>query len=224
LPLSDAFTVYARSMSALAAEQLTAHIRDMSKRLIELRSAPIVERYNGPVLFQDQASAEIFAQIFAPRLVASRQPITDNPQFEMIFSRTQSPFQDRVGSRVLPDWASIVNDATITELKGTPLFGGHSIDDDGVRLRKTSVVENGILKTLLVTRNPVRGVTRSTGNHREFGAAPNNLFFMTRSGLSDAALKEKLLSLVQQRAKPYGIVVRRLRNPFGGDPEERILS
>jgi len=224
MPLSDALTVYERSMAALPSEQLEAQIREMSKRLVELRSAPLVERYNGPVLFEGQASAEIFAQAFAPRLVATRRPTTDNPQFAMIFSRTVSPFQDRMGSRVLPEWASVTDDPTAKEHNGTPLLGGYLVDDDGVRARKTVVVESGTLKTLLLARHPVPGMPQSTGNERGFGVAPTNLFFTVQNGLSETATREKLLSLVAQRRKPYGIVVRRMRNWLITDPQELMES
>jgi PmbA/TldA metallopeptidase C-terminal domain len=225
MPLGDAIAVYERSVAALPSEeQLIAQIRDMARRLAELRSAPLVERYDGPVLFEGQASAEVFAQAFAPTLVASRRPIADNPQFEMIFSRAENPFQERVGARVLPDWVSITDDPTQKEEKQVPLLGGYSVDKDGVRARKTVVVENGVLKTLLLSRDPVRGMLHSTGNDRGFGVAPSNLFFTVRSGLSDAATKDKLLSLARQRGKPYGIVVRRVRNPLVGDQQELMES
>jgi len=222
MPLSDALTVYERSVEALPSAPLEVQIRDMSKRLVELRSAPLVERYNGPVLFEGQASAEIFAEAFAPRLVATRRPITDNPQFEMIFSRSQSPFQDRVGSRVLPEWASVTDDPTAKEHDGTPLLGGYLVDDDGVRAHKTAVVENGVLKTLLLARHPVSGMPQSTGNERGFGVAPTNLFLTVQNGLNETAIREKLLTLVTQRGKSYGIVVRRMRNWLVTDPQEMM--
>jgi microcin-processing metallopeptidase PmbA/TldD-like protein len=225
MPLGDAVVVYERSVAALPGkEQLTAQIHDMARRLTELRSAPLVERYDGPVLFEGQASAEVFAQAFAPKLVASRRPIADNPQFEMIFSHAANPFQDRVGARVLPDWASITDDPTRKEVNQVPLLGGYFVDEDGVRARRTAVVENGALKTLLVSRDPVRGMLHSTGNDRGFGVAPSNLFFTVRGGLSDAATKDKLLSLARERGKPYGIVVRRVRNPLVGDQRELMES
>jgi hypothetical protein len=225
MPLGDELAVYERSMAALPGEeQLAAQIRDMGNRLVELRSAPLVERYNGPVLFEGQASAEIFGQVFAPKLVASRRPVTENAQFEMLTSRGESSLQDRLGARVLPDWAGVTDDPTRQEQNGVPLLGGYSVDYDGVRAHKTVVVENGILKTLLLSRAPVRGMLHSTGNQRGFGVAPSNLFLTVQNGLTDAALKEKLLSLAQQRAKPYAIVVRRLRNPLLGDPREMMAS
>jgi hypothetical protein len=225
MPLADELAVYQRSMAALPGEdQLAAQLRDMGKRLLALRSAPLVERYNGPVLFEGQASAEVFAQAFAPKLVASRRPVTDNPQFEMLATRGESPLQDRLGARVLPDWASVTDDPTRQEQGGAPLLGGYSVDNDGVRARKTVVVENGFLKTLLLSRAPVRGMPHSTANQRAFGVAPSNLFLTVQNGLTNAALEQKLLELAQQRGKPYAIVVRRLRNPLLGDPREMATS
>ncbi|HET7840829.1 MAG TPA: metallopeptidase TldD-related protein, partial [Terriglobia bacterium] len=143
LPLSDGIAAYAHSMNELSFDQLAGRVREMEDRLTKLMAAPLVARYIGPVLFEGQASAEIFAQAFVPKLVASRRPIADNPAFEMIFSRAQSPFQERIGARVLPDWASLTDDATVADYQGQALLGSYAVDDEGVRAGKTSLVENG---------------------------------------------------------------------------------
>ncbi len=222
LPVSDAVTAHTRTLEGISDDLVEAGIRGMCARLLELRSAPLVTRYNGPVLFEGQASAEIFAQAFVPKLVASRRPIADNPAFEMVFARAQSPFQERIGARVLPDWATLTDDATVASYQGQPLLGAYTVDDEGVRAGKTSLIENGILKSLLVSRDPVRGLTHSTGNVRGFGITPSNLILTARDGLDDKALKAKLLSLVQQRGAPFGIIVRRLHDPFAEDPQEAM--
>jgi TldD protein len=224
-PLSDATAVFARSMSGLPSDdELISQVKELGARLGDLRAAPVADEYNGPVLFEGQASATLFAQAFAPKLVAARRPVADNPQFEMIFSRSQNPFQDRLGARVLPDWAGIIDDPTKQEEKGKPLVGGYSVDDEGVRARRTVLVENGVLKALLTSRDPVRGLPHSSGNDRGFGVSPSNVFFLVKDGLSDAAMKDKLLGLAQQRGMPFGIVVRRLVNPLLGDPQDMLTS
>jgi hypothetical protein len=224
-PLHDAVAAYARSMSGLPNDvELISQIKEMGARLGELRAAPVADRYNGPVLFEGQASAALFAQAFVPRLLAARRPVADNPQFEMIFARSANPFQDRLGARVLPDWAGVVDDPTKQDENGSPLFGGYSVDDEGVRTRRTSLVSDGVLKSLLTSRDPVRGLPHSTANDRNFGVAPSNVFFVVKNGLSDAAMKEKLISLAQQRGMPFGIVVRRLVNPLLGDPQDMLSS
>ena len=55
------------------------------RRLAGLREVAPAERYNGPVLFEGQAAAELFAQGFAPRLLASRIPdeiVEDNKRIK----------------------------------------------------------------------------------------------------------------------------------------------
>jgi len=78
------------------------------------------------------------------------------------------------------------------------------------------VVENGILKTLLTSRGPVRGVLQSTGNLRANGVAPSNLFVNATKSVSPEDLKKQLLDLVKNRGLDYGIVVRRLSNRATG--------
>ena len=113
---------------------------------------------------------------------------------------------------------------TLTNSGDTPLTGWYDFDDEGVRAGKTELVVNGVVKSLLVSRAPVRGLDHSTGSVRGLGVAPSNLIFTARDGLDEQALKAKLLSLVRERGVPYGIIVRRLKNPLAGDPQEAMSS
>lgn len=56
---------------------------------------------------------------------------------------------------------TVVDDPTIA---GAGFFGGFPVHDDGVRAAPTTLVERGILRTLLSTRNPVARVDASSGN------------------------------------------------------------
>jgi predicted Zn-dependent protease len=86
------------------------------------------------------------------------------------------------------------------------------VDEDGVPTREMKLVENGILKTLLTTRDPVRGFDHSSGSRHAGQAAPSNLFVTAENGLSEADLRARFLAMVKERNKEYGIVVRRMRN------------
>ena len=152
--------------------EMEARIRAMAERLGRLREAGFVERYNGPVLFEGQAAAELVSQILAPRLLALRTPIADNPMFGRFGSRPQNPFLEKLGSRVLPRFLSVIDDPTAGSHGEAPLLGGYEVDEEGVRSRRTTVVQRGILKTLLATRTPVSGVSNSTGNRRNARTEP----------------------------------------------------
>ena len=115
--------------------ELEASIRAMAERLGRLREAGFVERYNGPVLFEGQAAAELVNQILAPRLLALRTPIADNPRFGPFGSGPQNPFLEKLGSRVLPRFLNIVDDPTAGSHGEAPLLGGYEVDEEGGALQ-----------------------------------------------------------------------------------------
>jgi hypothetical protein len=121
-----------------------------------------------------------------------------------------SKLQDRLGSRVLPSFLSIVDDPTQSSYQGTPLVGSYSVDDEGVRGRPTTLVDHGFLKTLLNTRAPVSAIPQSTGSYRTFGAQPSNLILTVTDGASEQELKDQLLNMIKMRNKEFGVVVRKV--------------
>ena len=193
--------------------ELEAKIRAMAERLGRLREAGFVERYNGPVLFEGQAAAALVSQVLAPRLLALRTPIADEPMFGGFGSGSQNPFLEKLGSRVLPRFLTVIDDPTAGSHGEAALLGGYDVDDEGVRSRRTTVVQRGILKTLLATRTPVSGVSNSTGNRRNAGPSPSNLFLIPQNGLKTEEIRQELLSLVRERGLDFGIVVRRIGSP-----------
>ena len=214
MPLQDFVALYGRSMGELPGkEMLAARVREMGERLEKLREAPLLDRYNGPVLFEGQAAAEVCSQILAPRLLAVRRPVAENPQVEAYLGMMDNPFLDKLGARVLPEFLSVVDNPTLPEFNQTRLLGSYQVDDEGVRARETMLVEKGILKTLLAARSPVSGIAHSTGNRRSSGVLPSNLIVSAEKGLSDQELREQFFKLIKRRGKEYGIVVRRLENP-----------
>jgi hypothetical protein len=224
-PLHDFLAAYGHSIDDLPSPRdLESRALAMGQRLEKLRSATLVDRYNGPVLFEGQAAAELFNQVIVPALLAARLPLSDTPQFGLFSASLENPYQDRLGGRVLPDFLSVADDPTLSRYQDEPLLGGSRVDDDGVPTRRTVLVENGTLKTLLATRNPVAGITQSTGSRRVGTVAPSNLLVTASQGLPKDAMKAKLLSIVQQRGKPFGIVVERLADPMAGEAQDMMMS
>ena len=106
-------------------------------------------------------------------------------------------------------------------LRSDGFLGGYAVDDEAVPAGATYLVENGVLKTLLTTRNPIRGVNGSTGNRRGSRAAPSNLLLTSRRGLSREELLAELMLLIEERQAEFGVIVRRLGNP-GYRPPPRL--
>ena len=230
-PLDDFYQTFARTWAELPHKTaLLDAVRDLGRRLSAAREAALLDQYNGPVLFEGQAAAEIFSQVFAPLLSGRPRPVIESTGgrggrggFPGAPTPPDNPFLDKLGARVLPDIFTVVDNATLTELNGAPLFGDARVDDEGVPTRSVTLVEKGRLKSLLVSRAPIRGVARSTGSLQGSTPLPSNVIVSAADGLDPAALKTELLKLVEQRGKEYGIIVRRLANPqFGsGSPSAR---
>lgn len=212
--LADFVVAYGRSWEDLPRRaELEKKIREMATHLGRLRDAETVDLYSGPVLFEGQAAAELVNQGLGPKLLAQRTPMLDDPRREQFFQLARNPFQDKLGARVLPRFLSVVDNPTAATFGEIPLLGGYQVDEEGVRSRETTVIQRGILKTLLTTRNPVRGIPKSTGHRRNMGPSPSNLFVQARNAMSGDEIKQELLSLVQERGLDYGIIVRRMGNP-----------
>lgn len=195
------------------AETLAERVRTMAATLSARRTAEFVDRYSGPVLFEGQAAAELFAQVLAPKLLAVRVPVAEDSRMEGFTATLRNPFQDKIGARVLPRGFSVHDDPTLDSYAGTPLYGGYRIDDDGIPAAPTALIENGVLKRLLATRNPIEGIAGSTGNRRMMGVPlPSNLLVATNRGMSDEEVAEEFKLLIEERGNDYGVVVRRLAN------------
>ena len=226
LPIHDSIEFYCRSAADLPQKkELFSQVREMGRRFEKLRSATSIERYNGPVIFEDRAAAEIFAQVFAPGLVTSRTPVNEDPRFEMYFSQLLEKmgggenFLDKIGGRVLPDFVNLVDNPHIEEYHGMRLLGSSKIDDDAVLTRETRLVEKGILQTLLSSRIPVKSIAHSTGSRSGIGPAPSNLILSSDKKSSNEELRKELLRRVKLRNLPYGIIVRRV----GGNGMNSLL-
>ena len=213
IPLSDVEVMHARSFHDLPPrDEILKRIRALESRLENLRKAPLLERYTGPVLFEGQAAGELMMQSLGSALVGVPRVVVDDLRFERAFN-ANGGFADKIGARVLPDFMSVTDEPAARERQGTPLFGGYPVDDDGVKAGRTLLVDKGILKTLLHSRALIPDTTQSTGNHRGTGVMPSNLFFTTDKRLPAEELKAELLRRAKQRGKEYGVVVRRMGNP-----------
>jgi len=211
LPIADSFSLYGRQQSDLPTKaELVEQTRELAVRVRDLREAPLLDRYNGPVLFEGVGAVQAFAQGFAQSLLGQRLPFSSDPRFQQAAAQLENPFLDKLGARVLPSFLSVKDDPTLESS-----LGRYAADDDGVKSSPTQLVSDGILETLLTTRTPVRGVLASSGSRRAGGASPSSMFVSSSEGLDRAALKAQLIKTIEQRRKEYGIIVRRLGGSRG---------
>jgi predicted Zn-dependent protease len=230
MTLRDAIVFHALDSDSLPAEAVMANaVAALGERVTAMAKARTGEVYSGPVVFEGQAAAQVFAEILGRNLALRRRPVTEPGRAgQFAFSELEG----RQGARVLPDWMDVVDDPLRKEWRGRPLFGSYEVDEEGVVPQPLPLVEKGVLKGFLLTRQPVRGYQRSNGRARlksAFGAhaaAVSNLFICAGEAVPPAELEKKLLEICQARNKPYGILVRRMDFPSSATFDEirRLLS
>jgi hypothetical protein len=130
----------------------------------------------------------------------------------------KSDWVGRLGARVLPSGVSVLDDPGAKEFHGTPLIGGYAVDDEGVRAQKVTLVENGNLKSELMSRRPGPDSNQSNGHGRAAflnDAKPtlSNVIFSPAESLSAADLKKKFLDTCRAEKLAYCLVVREMDNP-----------
>ena len=101
----------------------------MAEHVTALSQAPAGEAYDGPVLFEAPAAAQLFGQLLGDNLKMTRKPIADPGRSAPY---VPSELENRVGSRILPEWMDVVDDPTQTEWHGHTLLGHYSYDIEGV--------------------------------------------------------------------------------------------
>jgi len=180
--------------------EVIAAARKVAEELTALRSAPVIEDYAGPVLYEGEAAGRWLSDSLVPHLSAG---LRWGPEFE-----------NRMGQLVLPRGVSIVDDPQRSEQGGQRLVGTMKIDDEGEEAQRVELVKDGKLVGLLASRTPSKKVKTSNGHARAGlpGMPPQagitNLIVQSSKGLSDAALEKKLLELVRKRGAEFGLIVR----------------
>src|SRR5688572_15467848 len=155
LPLYNSY--FSRTADGLPDEkQLLAAVREMMSLLARLRTAPLVDPFTGPAILSGRAAGVFFHEIFGHRVEGHRQREADDAQ----------TFAKSVGRPILPSFLSVVFDPTRRRLGNTELHGYYQYDDEGVKARPVTVVEDGVLKTFLLGRAPLTAFPRSNGHGR----------------------------------------------------------
>ena len=180
--------------------EILAAVKRAGSNLDNLLHAPLSDPFVGPAILSGRATGVFFHEIFGHRVEGHRQKDESEGQ----------TFTKSVGKPVLPDFLSVVFDPTKADYQGTALNGTYLYDDEGVKARPVTVVENGILKTFLMSRSPVQGFPQSNGHgRREAGAEivsrQSNLFVESSKHVSDAELRQMLIAEVKRQNKPYGL-------------------
>jgi predicted Zn-dependent protease len=170
--------------------------------------SPLNDPTVGPALLTGRAAAVFFHEVFGHRAEGHRLKDVNEGQ----------TFAKKVGEPILPEFLSIVDDTTMKKLGNQDLLGYYQYDDEGVVAQRVVLVDHGVLKDFEMSRSPIVGFAHSNGHgRRQIGATPvsrqGNLIVQSSKMVTDAELRAKLIELVKQQGKPYGLLIDDI---FGG--------
>jgi len=208
LPLYKSYFVY-DTKDFPSDDKIIADAREMSKMISALRKAPVAESYSGPALMTAKASGVFFHEIFGHRIEGARLKQESDAQ----------TFKKMVGQLVLPKDFSIIFDPQIKEYKGMPLSGSYVFDDEGIRGQNVKIVENGILKSFLMSRTPIEGFPNSNGHGRAMiyyncVTRQSNMIIESSDSKSKEELRAMLIEEAKNTGKSYGYLFDEVSGGF----------
>jgi len=189
--------------------ELEAAMNKLGQSLEALRKAPVTEPFDGPAILSGRAAAVFFHEVLGHRLEGQRQRGDEEGQ----------TFTKDIGKEILPDFLSVVDDPTITTFDHTWLSGNYEYDDEGQKAERVDLIQDGVLKTFLMSRLPIASFGASNGHGRaETGHVPTgrqgNLIVTSTKSVPETKLREELIAEAKKQGKPYGLYFEDISSGF----------
>jgi predicted Zn-dependent protease len=189
--------------------ELEAAIRELGKSLEALRKASMTEPFNGPAILSGRAAAVFFHEVLGHRLEGQRQRGDEEGQ----------TFTKELNKEVLPTFLSVADDPTLTAFGKTWLSGNYEYDDEGRKAQRVALIQDGVLKTFLMSRLPIASFAASNGHGRaSTGHVPTgrqgNLIVTSTKSVPEAELRKQLIEEAKKQGKPYGLYFEDISSGF----------
>jgi len=212
MELSQTFIFNSADEEGLPDEQeLAAAFRRVIRMVEALREAPLVEPYTGPAILMNRAAGVFFHEIFGHRIEGHRQKDVEEGQ----------TFTKKVGEPILPEFITVRDDPTLARWGPEDLRGFYRYDDEGVPAQNVTLVEDGVLRTFLLSRSPVQEFAQSNGHGRRspgntiVSRMGNTIIESTRTTGFDK-LRAMLIEECKKQDKPYGLLFDDITGGFTG--------
>lgn len=197
-------TFHGTSLDDLPAlEEFRAIAKARIQEIYHIEQGKELTSYSGPVLLYPKPAGLLFHEVLGHRLEGNRLLSDDE-------GRT---FKDKIGEKICHPSISIYDDPELKRFADTPLLGYYPFDDEGTAAHRADLVKNGVLKSFLSTRSPLKKKGHGSNGHARNESFERpisrmaNLVVETDQGLSIEDLKAKLIEEIKQRALPYGIIL-----------------
>ncbi len=188
---------------------LKTMLKKLCDQVVLLKKAPLSEPYAGPAILRNKAAGVFFHEVLGHRIEGHRQKDEEE-------GRT---FANKVNKGVVPKFISVMDDPTMSTMKGKWLNGFYKYDDEGVPAERVSIIDKGILKNFLMSRSPIAQFKKSNGHGRcSPGRSPvarqGNLIVDSTKRVPYPKLKSMLISEAKKQKKPYGLIIDEIEGGF----------
>jgi predicted Zn-dependent protease len=196
-----------------AIEQIVADIRALGERVAARAAAERVAYYEGPVVFEGDAALDFFRYLALSEVEGT--PPVPHPSRTYEKQIRNGP---RIGRRLLPSGWSLVDDPTAVP---DNLPGGYVFDREGVRAQSISLVEDGIVRDLAMSRVPRHDRKASNGHARgsvqgTWQGRVANWTLTPSKTLSDKAFDKQVSKALKDSGAPAILVVRAMQRGRAG--------
>jgi len=179
--------------------QVLADAEEMVTKLVKLRTAPVVDPFQGPAILSGRSAGVFFHEIFGHRVEGHRQKSENEGQ----------TFKKKVGELILPEHMTVSCDPSVKHLSGFDLNGYYKYDEEGVEGSKVTIVDKGIMRDFLMSRSPIANFYSSNGHGRaQEGYQPvsrqSNLIVSTSKPMNKEQLRKKLIDECKKQNKEFG--------------------
>jgi len=210
MDLFRAQTFEAETVDGLPSQAtMVSAVRELGKSLEQLRKAPVTEPFDGPAILSGRAAAVFFHEVLGHRLEGQRQRGDEEGQ----------TFTKELNKPVLPAFLSVTDDPTVSTFDKTWLSGSYTFDDEGQKARRVELIQDGVLKTFLMSRLPIASFGASNGHGRaQTGRMPTgrqgNLIVTSTRAFPEAELRRQLIEEAKKQGKPYGLYFEDISSGF----------
>jgi predicted Zn-dependent protease len=210
MDLFRAQTFEAETVDGLPSQTaMESAVRELGKSLEALRKAPVTQPFDGPAILSGRAAAVFFHEVLGHRLEGQRQRGDEEGQ----------TFTKELNKPVLPTFLSVADDPTVNTFDKTWLSGSYAYDDEGQKARRVELIQDGVLKTFLMSRLPIASFAASNGHGRaQTGRMPTgrqgNLIVTSTRTFPEAELRKQLIEEAKKQGKPYGLYFEDISSGF----------
>jgi len=222
--ISDDRSYYVRTPDDLPdAKAIQTELDKMAEQLNRTIAAPVLDNYLGPVLFENLAAAQVFHQLLGRGLAGSPSPAGGGQRRGFGGSASLDSY---LGRRILPRSFQVYDSPQSDLFPDTFLAGRYRYDDEGVESKRVDLVENGILRQLVMSRTPTKKFSASTGHGRSAGlggaarAQIGCLFIESNEGVPLRELKQSLLEEAEAQGLEFALKVTALGTGASGSAKD----